>query len=71
MDLDIQIKSPNYGNPLLGKYSELMATKKYLSLLIANHFFFSPAAPQARELIAKLLKYIATNYDIDVYYLIT
>lgn len=60
-----RVKSPNYGNPILGKYSDLMATKEVYKPFDRQPLFLSPAAPQARQLIAKLLKFIATNYDID------
>jgi uncharacterized lipoprotein YddW (UPF0748 family) len=58
-------KSPTYGDPLLSKHPNLVARREKYTKFDREDLFFSPAAPQARELIASLLKQLANNYEID------
>lgn len=60
-----RVKSPDYGNPLLSKYPDWAAVRENPGQFDREPLFFSPSSPQARELIAGLLKYMAQNYNID------
>lgn len=60
-----RVKSPDYGDPLLSKYPDLASIKENAGQIDREPLFFSPSSPQARELIAKMIKEMASNYDID------
>lgn len=60
-----RVKSPTYGDPILSRYSNLTAIKENPLPTDREPLFLSPSAPQARELVAKMMKFIASNYNID------
>jgi uncharacterized lipoprotein YddW (UPF0748 family) len=58
-------KSPGYGDAMLNSHPNLVARRESYTKFDREPLFFSPAAPEARQLIAGLLKFMAANYDID------
>lgn len=60
-----RVKSPDYGDHFLSKYSDLAAVKENPGQYDRETLFLSPSSAQARALIANLLKFLASNYDID------
>lgn len=60
-----RVKSPSYGDPILSRYSNLAAIKENPLPTDREPLFLSPSAPQSRELVSKIMKYIASNYNID------
>ncbi len=60
-----RVKSPEHTNSFLNKYGDFSAVKENPEPLDRETLFLSPSSPQARHLIANLLKFIASNYNID------
>ncbi|MFN8577460.1 MAG: family 10 glycosylhydrolase [Candidatus Sericytochromatia bacterium] len=60
-----RVKSPLYSDYFLKKYPDLIAKRKVMKFEHREPLFLSPASPQARNLILKLLRVLTINYDID------
>jgi uncharacterized lipoprotein YddW (UPF0748 family) len=60
-----RVKSPLYGDSFLKKYPNLIARKKNYAFEDREPLFLSPASPMSKALVLKLLKFVATNYNID------
>jgi len=60
-----RVKSPLYGDSFLKKYPNLVARKERPVFEDREPLFLSPASPMSKALVVKLLKFIATKYQID------
>lgn len=60
-----RVKSPLYSDYFLKKYPNMIARREVTRFEDREPLFLSPASPQARNLILKLLRTLTVNYDID------